>query len=84
MLVIVSFTLALVAVAIVASAKVTHLVARRFGLDLLTVLLFLGLAEWPSEARAPRKNRVPEGSARRRSPHRRPWRGGARRRAAIG
>ena len=83
-LVIVSVTLALFAVAIVASAKVTQVVARRLGLDLMTVLLFVGLAEWPSEARSPRGQRVPEGPARRRSPHRRPWRAGARRRAAIG
>ena len=71
MLVIVSVSLVLVALAIVATAKVTQAMMARLGLDAPTVLLWLGLAEWSNEPPATSRRR--RGSARppRRSPHRR-------------
>jgi len=86
MLVALSVTLCLFAVAIAASAKVVRMAMRRFGLDSMTVLLWFGLAERPSESRAPRRTRaaktVREGPTRRRSPHRSLGRRVARRRPA--
>ena len=68
MLVIVAVSLTLVVIAIAATAKITQVLMSRFGLDPMTVLLWLGLAEWSSEPR-----RVRQWSVRRprRSPHRR-------------
>ena len=51
MLIVVSVTLCLCAVAIWASAKVIRLASDRLGLDVMAVLLWFGLAEWPSDAR---------------------------------
>jgi hypothetical protein len=65
-LVILAVSLALVAVAIAATAKVTDVVMNRFGLDATTVLLWLGLAEWSSE---PPRIRPWSARRRRRSPH---------------
>ncbi|HEX2213179.1 MAG TPA: hypothetical protein VHH12_06960 [Mycobacterium sp.] len=50
MLVIVLVSTALCAIAVVAIAKVVQAGMHRLGLDLLTVLLWCGLAEWPSDA----------------------------------
>jgi hypothetical protein len=47
-------TVVLSATAIYAAAKVTRKVMDRFGLDPITALLWLGLAEWPSDPRPPR------------------------------
>jgi hypothetical protein len=83
-LIAVSVTLCLCAVAIAASAKVVRVAMDRLGLDSMTVLLWLGLAEWPSERPAPRRTRVARAvrdrPARRRSPHRSLGRRAARRR----
>jgi threonine/homoserine/homoserine lactone efflux protein len=76
-LVMLAFSLALVAVAIAATAKVTQVVMRRLRLDPTTVLLWLGLAEWSSEPRRMRRWSV---RPQRRSPHRRLDRLTARRR----
>jgi hypothetical protein len=83
-LVIVSVSLALFAIAIAATAKVTGIVVARLGLDATTVLLWLGLAEWSNEARTtPRHSRRWSARPRRRSPHRRLERSiGPRRRAS--
>ena len=59
---------ALVALAIAGTAKVTQIVMEHLGLDATTVLLWLGLAEWSSE---PRRTRDWSARRRRRSPHRR-------------
>ena len=47
MLVMLSVTLLLLAMALGATVKVTQLVMDRLRLDSTTVLLWLGLAEWP-------------------------------------
>lgn len=83
MLVMLSVSLALVAVAIVATAKVTQVVMARLRLDSTTVLLWLGLAEWDSKPRArPVERRLRQWTVRRqrRSPHHRLERPNARRR----
>jgi hypothetical protein len=75
-LVVLSVSLCLCAAAVAATAKVVRLVMDRFGLDPMTVMLWCGLAEWPSERSAPRRARadksVPDRpkQLRRRSPHR--------------
>ena len=51
MVVIVFVTAGLCLLAVVGIAKVVQAGMHRLGLDLLTVLLWCGLAEWPSEAR---------------------------------
>jgi len=85
-LVIVSISLSLCALAVYASATLTREVMDRLGLDLMTALLWLGLAEWPSESPAPRRQRrrraVVDRPARRRgrSPHRRVIKPAGRRR----
>jgi len=85
-LIVVSVTLCLCAAAIAASAKVVRLAMDRFGIDSMTVLLWFGLAEWPSERPAPRRVRatkpVRDRSTRRRSPHRSLARRAVRRRPA--
>ena len=68
MLVILAVSITLVAIAILATAKITQVVMTRLGLDATTVLLWLGLAEWSSE---PRRRRDWSARRRRRSPHRR-------------
>ena len=76
MLVVVSVTLCLCAVAVAAIAKGAQVVIDRLGVDLMAALLWLGLAEWPSETRVPRKQTEavrpasihPPGRRRRRSP----------------
>ena len=50
MLVIVAVSLALCAFAVFGIAKVVQTGMHRLGLDLLTVLLWCGLAEWPNDA----------------------------------
>ena len=82
MLVILSVSLALVAVAIAATAKVTQAVMYRLGLDTTTVLLWLGLAEWPARRGVSRSHLVPDRPPRR-SPHRRIRRLSARRRPTV-
>ena len=86
MLIVVSVTLCLCAAAIAASAKVVRVAMDRLGLDSMTVLLWFGLAEWPSERPAPRRARaakaVRDQPARRRSPHRSLGRRTVRRRPA--
>jgi threonine/homoserine/homoserine lactone efflux protein len=83
-LIVVSVTLCLCAVAIAASAKVVRLAMDRLGLDSMAVLLWFGLAEWPTKRSAPRRERVAkavrERPARRRSPHRSLGRRAVRRR----
>jgi threonine/homoserine/homoserine lactone efflux protein len=85
-LIVVSVTLCLCAAAIAASAKVVRVAMDRLGLDSMTVLLWFGLAEWPSERPAPRRARaakaVRDQPARRRSPHRSLARRAVRRRPA--
>jgi hypothetical protein len=85
-LIVVSVTLCLCAVAITASAKVVLMAMARLGLDSMTVMLWFGLAAWPSERSAPRRARttqaVRDRPARRRSPHRSLGRRAVRRRAA--
>jgi hypothetical protein len=57
-LVMLSVTLVLLAVALGATAKVTQLVMGRLRLDSTTVLLWLGLAEWaPTRPSQPRRRR---------------------------
>jgi hypothetical protein len=51
MLIVVSVTLCLCVIAIWASAKVIRLASERLGLDLMAVLLWFGLAEWPGDVR---------------------------------
>ena len=46
-------TIVLSAIAIYAAAKVTRKAMDRLGLDPMAALLWLGLAEWPSEPRSP-------------------------------
>ena len=86
MLVVLTVSLCLCAFAIAATAKVVGLVMDRFGLDPIIVMLWFGLAEWPSERPAPRRTRttkaVHDGSTRRRSPHRSLGRRAGRRRPA--
>lgn len=83
MLVALSVTLCLFALAIAASAKVVRMAMARLGLDSMSVLLWFGLAEWPSERPAQRRTRaaktVRDGARRRRSPHRSLGRRAARR-----
>jgi hypothetical protein len=68
-------------------ARTSRRAMRRLGLDPMETLLWLGLAEWPSE-RAPRRRRPERAAAdqpaprRGRSPHRRASRSAARRRSA--
>jgi len=83
-------TICLSALAAGAIARTAQVVMRRRGLDTITVLLWLGLADWPREPRAPRaresKQAVLEGPARgrrRRSPHRPRVHPGARRRPVL-
>lgn len=86
-------TLSLSALAIYAVARVTRHVLDRFGLEPWAVLLWLGLAEWPSEEPAPRPRRTTAAAEtasvtdpparRRRSPHRRLARTGVERRPAA-
>ena len=71
MLVIVSVSLALVALAIAATVKVTQILMARLGLDSTTVLLWLGLAEWSDESPATSRRRRWSARPPRRSPHRR-------------
>ena len=47
-------TVALSGIAIWAAAQVTRKAMDRLGLDPMSALLWLGLAEWPSEPRPPR------------------------------
>jgi hypothetical protein len=47
-------TIALLALGMCAVAKAAHTVLRRFDLDLMSVLLWLGLAERPSRRQPPR------------------------------
>jgi len=74
-LVILSVTLCLCALGAYGTAKVTRKVLERFGLDLMTVLLWLGLAEYPTETRVSteherlRRQRDRSPGRRRRSPH---------------
>jgi hypothetical protein len=77
-------TLLLCALAICAVAKVARVVMRRFGLDPMDALLWLGLAERPSGNRPARPSAVRDGSApsRRRSSHRPSLSNRARRSAA--
>ena len=86
MLVALAVTLCLFAVAIAASAKVVRMAMARFGIEPMTVLLWFGLAEWPSEKSKPRRPRaaktVRDRSARRPSPHRALGRRTVRRRPA--
>ena len=66
MLVILCVTLALFAAAIVASAKVTQVVARRLGLDLMTILLVFLIQSYATEPENININlglRPPESSA---------------------
>ena len=44
----------LTAIAIYAMARVTRSVMDRFDLDLMSALVWLGLAEWPSDPAPPR------------------------------
>ena len=82
-------TASLCALGAFAVAKTTQVVMRRFDLDVMTVLLGLGLAEWPSPAPVPREPRVrepvPDGAARprRRAAHRALAQRTERRRAAA-
>lgn len=46
------------ALAALAVARIASAVLRRLGLDLMTVLLWFGLAEWPVEGPARRERRV--------------------------
>jgi hypothetical protein len=83
-----AITLSLSALAIYAVARVTLHVLDRFGLEPWAVLLWLGLAEWPSEEPAPRPRRTgasvtDQPTRRRRSPHRRLARTGTGRRPAA-
>jgi hypothetical protein len=55
-LVMLSVTLLLVTLALAATAKVTQLLMGRLRLDSTTVLLWLGLAEWPT-TRSPQQRR---------------------------
>ena len=86
MLIVVSVTLCLCALAIAASAKVVGMAMDRFGLDVMTALLWFGLAERPSGRPAPRRARatkaVPDQPTRRRSEHRSLGRRAIRRRPA--
>jgi hypothetical protein len=80
-------TLSLCALAIGAIAAAARLVMRRLGVDLMTTLLFLGLAERPAGRRPPRTRSVeraaPDKPRRRRSPHNRLGRSATRRRPAV-
>jgi len=87
MLVALSVTVCLCALAIAGTAKVVGIAMGRLGLDSMTVLLWFGLAEWPSESPAPRHRAraakaMRDGPARRRSPHRSLGRRAIRRRPA--
>jgi hypothetical protein len=87
MLVALSVTLCLCALAMAGTAKVVRMAMARLGLDSTTVLLWFGLAEWPGESRAPRQRArtaktVRDGATRRRSPHRSLGRRAIRRRPA--
>jgi hypothetical protein len=85
-LIVVSVTLCLCALAIAASAKVVGMAMARFGLDVMTVLLWFGLAERPSGRPAPGSARatkaVPDRPGRRRPTHRSLGRRAIRRRPA--
>ena len=87
MLVIALVTLSLFALAIGGIAAAARAVMRRLGVDLMTTLLFLGLAEHPAERRPPRvrsvERAVPDKPRRRRSPHGRLGRSATRRRPAV-
>ncbi len=88
MLVIALVTLSLFALAIGAIAAGARVVMRRLGVDLMTTLLFLGLAEHPAGHRPPRTRSVeravpPDKPRRRRSPHSRLGRSATRRRPAV-
>jgi hypothetical protein len=89
MLVALSVTLCLCVLAIAGTAKVVRLVMGRFGIDSMSVLLWFGLAEWPSEERLPRAKQIGKtvgersDQQRRPSPHRSLGRLAARRRPAV-
>jgi hypothetical protein len=55
-LVTIILVVALLAVMVAAIAKAAHEAMRRLGLDLMSVLLWLGLAEWPLDPRLQRRN----------------------------
>ena len=82
-------TLALCALAMWGAAKAIRAVMDRLGLDVMTVLLWLGLAERPSDPQPPRARALArasvDGSTRRRvrSPHRRLARSTGRRRSVV-
>ena len=87
MLVIALVTLSLFALAIGGITAAARAVMRRLGVDLMTTLLFLGLAERPAGQRPPRtravERGVPDKPRRQRSPHRRLGRASVRRRPAV-
>jgi hypothetical protein len=87
MLVIALVTLSLFALAIGAIGAAARAVMRRLGVDLMTTLLFLGLAERPAGRRPPRarsvERAVPDKPRPRRSPHSRLGRSATRRRPAV-
>jgi hypothetical protein len=54
-------TVALCSLAVWGITKAAQTAMRRFGLDAMTVLLWLGLAEWPGEATVRRRPARPDG-----------------------
>ena len=89
MLVFLAVSVGLCTAAIAGTAKVVRLVMDRFGIDSMSVMLWFGLAEWPSEERLPRAKEIGKTGEersvqqRRRSPHRSLGRLAARRRPAV-
>lgn len=90
MLTVMSVSVCLCALAVVASVMVVRMAAERLRLDLMTTLLWFGLAEWPSEPRPPRARRLDADAGerqlhrrRRRSAHRSRGRRSVRRRPAA-
>jgi len=89
MLVFLAVSVGLCAAAIAGTAKVVRLVMNRFGIASMSVMLWFGLAEWPSEKKLPRAKQIGKTVAersdqqRRPSPHRSLGRLAARRRPAV-
>ena len=89
MLLMLLVSVSLFALAVWAIAKATQTALRRLGLHPMTVLLWLGLAEWPAATRVAREPENTESAldtparSRRRSPHRRFAQRSVRRRPAA-